>query len=321
MDPENNPSAGEEWLSTLSVLSDRSRVRLLCLLEQQELGVGELSRVLAMPQSTVSRHLKMLFELGLLNKRTEGTASLYRMQELEGDLHDLWQHTSTRLREEGEFKDDAIRLRQVVLERRSEKVSFFGRVGSDWHMIRRELFGTGFTEEALLGLLPGGWTVADLGCGTGDASERLAPVVQRVLAIDREPAMLDAARKRLEAFDNVEFVSAELDDLPIEAGSLDAAVLMLVLHHQQDPQSIVSEVRRVLRPGGRLVIVDMMSHDRRDLVEAMGHVHLGFGRDEVQSLASGGGLELERFRRLHAPLSGRGPDLFSAMLSSPANPA
>ena len=119
----------------------------------------------------------------------------------------------------------------------------------------------------------------------------------------------------------MEFVSAELDDLPIEAGSLDAAVLMLVLHHQQDPQSIVSEVRRVLRPGGRLVIVDMMSHDRRDLVEAMGHVHLGFGRDEVQSLASGGGLELERFRRLHAPLSGRGPDLFSAMLSSPANPA
>ena len=314
MDREHNPSAGEDWLSTLSVLSDRSRVRLLCLLEQQELGVGELARVLAMPQSTVSRHLKMLFELGLLKKRTEGTASLYRMQEVEGDLHDLWQHTSSRLREEGEFKDDAIRLRQVVLERRSEKVSFFGRVGSDWHMIRRELFGTGFTEEALLGLLPGGWTVADLGCGTGDASERLAPVVQRVFAID-------AARKRLEAFDNVEFVSAELDALPIEAGSLDAAVLMLVLHHQQDPQAIVREVRRVLRPGGRLVIVDMMSHDRRDLVEAMGHVHLGFGRDEVQSLASGGGLELKRFRRLHAPLSGRGPDLFSAMLSNPADSA
>ena len=318
MDRENNSSPAEEWLSILSVLSDRSRVRLLCLLEQQELGVGELARVLAMPQSTVSRHLKMLFELELVHKRTEGTASLYRVTPMDGDLQSLWEDTSSRMREEDEFKDDAIRLKQVILARKSDKVSFFGRVGSDWHMIRRELFGLGFTEEALLGLLPGNWSVADLGCGTGDASERLAPVVERVVAIDREPAMLDAARKRLESFANVEFLSAELDDLPLDPDSMDAAVLILVLHHQEDPDAIIREVHRVLKPGGRLMIVDMMSHDRTDLVEAMGHVHLGFGKEEIESMGESGGLELKRFRRLHAPLSGRGPDLFSAMLSKPS---
>ncbi|MAJ47137.1 MAG: hypothetical protein CBC35_07725 [Planctomycetes bacterium TMED75] len=315
MTSENTDSVGSDWLALLSALSDHARVRLLRLLEEQELGVGELARSLAMPQSTVSRHLKLLYELGLLSKRTEGTASLYRMQISDAGLRSLWSNTTDRLGQEGEFRDDEIRLRQVLLERRSDSTSFFGRVGSDWQMIRRELFGFGFTEEALLGLLPGNWVVADLGCGSGDASERLAPVVDQVIAVDREPAMLDAARKRLSGFGNITFMEAGLDELPIESGLLDAAVLMLVLHHQEQPASIITEVQRTLKPGGRLVVVDMISHDRTDLVEAMGHIHLGFSEELLQAWAEQGGLTLRRFRRLHAPLSGRGPDLFAAMLS------
>ena len=182
-------------------------------------------------------------------------------------------------------------------------------------MIRRELFGSGFTEEALLGLLPGNWTVADLGCGSGDASERLAPVVDQVYAIDREPAMLEAARKRLNGCDNVAFLEADLDDLPLEPDTLDAAVLILVLHHQKHPGQIIKEVFRVLKPGGRLVIVDMTSHDRMDLVEAMQHQHLGFSEQDMMEFSTDAGMTLRRYRRLHAPLSGRGPDLFSAMLT------
>ena len=315
MDLHTNESYGEEWLALLSALSDHSRVRLLNLLEEQELGVGELARALAMPQSTVSRHLKMLYELGLLNKRVEGTASMYRMAFSDGALEALWASTSERLRDVGDLKDDQIRLRQVLLERKADNASFFGRVGSDWQMIRRELFGSGFTEEALLGLLPGNWSVADLGCGSGDASERLAPVVDRVIAVDREPAMLEAARKRLQGYDNITFLEASLGALPLDSSSLDAAVMILVLHHQQQPSQIIQEVFRVLKPGGRLVIVDTISHDRTDLVEAMGHVHLGFSEQEVQAFADEASLTLRRYRRLHAPLRGRGPDLFSAMLT------
>ena len=315
MDLHENESYGDEWLSLLSALSDRSRVRLLHLLEKHELGVGELSRSLAMPQSTVSRHLKLLYELGLLNKRSEGTASMYRMAISDEALGSLWSNTSKRLGDEGDLRDDEIRLRQVLLERRSDSPSFFGRVGSDWQLLRRELFGYGFTEEALLGLLPGNWTVADLGCGSGDASERLAPVVDQVIAVDREPAMLEAARKRLDGCENITFLEASLDALPLDPESLNAAVMILVLHHQAQPAQIISEVARVLKPGGRLVVVDMISHDRTDLVEAMGHLHLGFSESEIKSFAEQASLTLRRYRRLLAPLSGRGPDLFSAMLT------
>ena len=117
---ENSEPIGADWLALLSALSDHARVRLLRLLEDQELGVGELARALSMPQSTVSRHLKLLYELGLLNKRSEGTASLYRMRISDAGLRSLWSNTTDRLGREGEFRDDEIRLRQVLLERRSD---------------------------------------------------------------------------------------------------------------------------------------------------------------------------------------------------------
>ncbi len=309
--------SGNDWLARLSVLSDRSRVRIMFVLDQEELGVGEISRTLGMPQSTVSRHLKPLFELGFIAKRSEGTTSLYRIDlKNEADIT-LWNESSTRVSAAEDVRDDLIRLRQVLLERTSDSRSFFGRVGSEWQAIRRELFGFGFTEEALLGLLPTDWVVADLGCGSGDAAERLAPVVSRVLAVDREPAMLEAARNRLSDHANVEFIEAQLDCLPFEGGSLDAAVMMLVLHHQENPQSNVQEVARVLKEGGYLVIVDMVSHDRLDLVEAMQHHHLGFEETTIRQWADLSGLEIRSTRRLHASLNGRGPALFACIMQKP----
>jgi ArsR family transcriptional regulator len=191
-------------------------------------------------------------------------------------------------------------------------------VGSEWQSIRRELFGFGFTEEALLGLLPTDWVVADLGCGSGDAAERLAPVVSRVLAVDREPAMLEAAQQRLSTHSNVEFVEAQLDQLPLGDGAIDAAVMMLVLHHQKNPQANVDEVARVLKDGGYLVIVDMVAHDRLDLVEAMQHHHLGFEETTISGWAERSGLQIRSTRRLHASLNGRGPALFACIMQKPS---
>ncbi len=311
--------SGNEWLARLSALSDRSRVRIMFVLSHEELGVGEISRTLGMPQSTVSRHLKPLFELGFIAKRSEGTTSLYRMDLRDDADTTLWSEISSRVSNAEDVRDDLIRLRQVLLERTSDSRSFFGRVGSEWQAIRRELFGFGFTEEALLGLLPTDWVVADLGCGSGDAAERLAPVVSRVLAVDREPAMLAAAENRLSDHKNVEFIEAELDRLPFDERSLDAAIMMLVLHHQEDPQSNVREVARVLKDGGYLVIVDMVSHDRLDLVEAMQHHHLGFEEATISGWADYSGLVIRSIRRLHASLNGRGPALFACIMQKPAS--
>lgn len=308
-------SFGEDWLARLSALSDRSRIRILRVLEQEELGVGELSNVLAMPQSTVSRHLKPLHELGLVSKRSEGTASLYRMSmQDEADIA-LWRTTSERLGSAEDLADDDARLRTVLRERQAGSHAFFGRIGAEWQSIRRELFGTGFTDDALLSFIPEDWVVADLGCGSGDVAERLASVVAKVYAIDREPAMLTAAKRRLELYENIEFLEASLLDLPIEDNALDAAVLMLVMHHQDDPKAIMAETNRVLKRHGKLMVVDMTEHDRSDFAQEMGHVHLGFNEATVRAWEEATDLSLQRYRRLRPSVDGRGPGLFSALFT------
>ncbi len=306
---------GEDWLARLAAMSDRSRVRIMRVLEQEELGVGELSRVMGMPQSTVSRHLKPLYELNLVSKRSEGTASLYRLNVSQDADMSLWQATISQLGEAEDFKDDASRMRQVLLERRADSRSFFGRVGGEWQSIRRDLFGFGFSDDALLGLLPMDWTVADLGCGTGDAAERLAPVVRTVYAIDREPAMIAAARKRLDGFGNIEYLEADLLNLPLDSKTVDVSVLMLVLHHHDDPAGVIAEAARILVPGGRILLVDMVAHERNEFADEMGHRHLGFTRETVEAWASSCGLKLHGHRRLRPSTQGRGPALFAAILS------
>lgn len=305
----------DEWLQALAQLGDLARVRLLRLVEQAELGVGvgELATAAQLPQSTVSRHLKALQEHGWIVKRLEGTSSYYRLrQELDPDLRSLWRTTRDRVAEGPAFADDAARLAEVLANRRTDSQAFFGRIGGEWHELRRDLFGTGFGAEAMLGLLDPDWIVADLGCGTGDAAERLAPLVREVVAVDREPAMLEALARRLGDRSNIRVVEGDLHALPLEDASLDAAVIMLVLHHLGDPVAVLGEVARVLRPGGRLLVVDMVDHDRDAFQHDMGHVHLGFDEATVRGWASPAGFDHCTWTRLRPDPNGKGPGLFAA---------
>ena len=305
-----------EWLATLAQLGDLARARPLRLVEQAELGVGELAAAAQLPQSTVSRHLKALHEHGWIIKRSEGASSFYRLlpQSLDPDLRRLWENTRDRVASGPGFADDAARLSEVLASRRTDSQAFFGRVGGEWHEMRQELFGTGFGPEAMLGLLDPDWVVADLGCGTGDATERIAPVVREVIAVDREPAMLQACRKRLGSRNNIRFVEAALRSLPLENASLDAAVIMLVLHHLPDPVAVLTEISRVLRPGGRVLVVDMVSHEREEYRHDMGHQHLGFEESIVRGWTATAGFDRSTWRRLRPSPGGRGPGLFAAGL-------
>src|SRR5688572_25746619 len=218
-------------LHRLGTLTDLARLRILRLLDRQELSVGELARALQLPQSTVSRHLKLLHDGGWTAKRSEGTASLYRVAEqtLPEQMRALWQLTREQLGETATFQQDDARLAEVIAERRVDSKSFFGQIGGEWDALRRELFGESFTAEALLSLIHHEWVVADLGCGTGNASEMLAPLVKKVIAVDREPAMLEAARKRLAGASNVDFRQGELTKLPLKNEEVDLALVFLVL--------------------------------------------------------------------------------------------
>lgn len=303
-------------LARLSALNDLGRLRVLRLLEREELSVGELARALQLPQSTVSRHLKLLSDGGWTIRRSEGTASLYRVAEsaLSREARALWSVAREQLRSIPTFQQDDARLAQVLAERRTDSRAFFGRVGGEWDALRRDLFGEAFTADALLSLVEADWVVADLGCGTGNAAEQLAPLVKKVIAVDREPAMLDAARTRLTGFNNVEFRQGDIERLPLKDREVDAAMMFLVLVHLHEPEQALSEARRAIKPGGILLLVDLAPHDHESYRLTMGHRHLGFDEKPLKAWARAAGFARVRYRRLRPDVSSKGPGLFAATL-------
>jgi ArsR family transcriptional regulator len=305
-------------LRWLAALGDLARLRLLRLLEQHELSVGELASILQLPQSTISRHLKLLHEGGWVTRRSEGTASLYRLDasDLAEPAAGLWKLARDQL-EGAAIQEDDRRKASVLAQRPTDARTFFGRLGGEWDELRRSLFGDVFTAESLLGLLGPDLVVADLGCGTGFAVELLAPIARKVIAVDREPSMLDAARKRLEGVGNVEFREGDLLGLPLGDGEVDAAFCLLVTVYLDDPAAAVAEMARVLRPGGMALIVDMVTHDRSSYLQTMGQKHLGFGPEEVRSWARSSGLEEIRYRLLRPDPAAKGPGLFASTLRKP----
>jgi SAM-dependent methyltransferase len=300
-------------------LSEMVRLRILRLLEAHELAVGEVAKVLQLPQSTVSRHLRLLTEGGWLVRRTEGTATLYELilDDLSLEARALWVTVRDQMASSADLDDDDRRLRAVLAERRLDSETFFGQVAGQWDDLRNSLFGEEFTTRALLSLLPRDWVVADLGCGTGNASEILSPYAQRVIAVDNSDAMLEAARKRLEGVTNVTFVTGTLEKLPLESSSVDAAVAVLVMHHIADIAPVLRELSRILRTpggGGVALVVDMCAHDRTEYKRTMGHQHLGFAEDELRGLATHAGFAHVDWWELPSHPDGKGPGLFAAAL-------
>lgn len=309
-------SAQPAITARLAALSDGVRLRMLRLVEAQELSVGEVAAVLQLPQSTVSRHLKTLAEAGWVLRRAEGTASLFRLvpDELTSDSRTLWAAVREQAGTAAELAEDGRRLKGVVAERKTDSQSFFGRHSNDWDHLRTELFGGRFTSVALLSLLRRDWAVADLGCGTGNAAEFLAPYVERVYAVDVSDAMLAAARRRLDGAANVEFVLAGVERTGLPAASIDAAVCVLVLHHLDDPGAALAESRRLMRAtrgGGVALFVDMMAHDREDYRRLMGHKHLGFSREAMEGMLKAAGFAQTTYLELPDEAEAKGPGLFA----------
>lgn len=302
----------------LAALGELVRLRILRILESEELSVGEVAQVVQLPQSTVSRHLKVLADGDWVVRRTVGTATLYRLvlDDLDAEARALWLTVRAQLASEGDLAEDARRLATVIAERSADPAAFFGRVAGEWDQIRNEWFGTRFTPGALLSLLPADWTVADLGCGTGNAAELLAPNVDRVIAIDPSEPMLSAARKRLAPASNVQFRSGSIARTLLADGSVDACVSVLVLHHVESIHQAMIEMRRILRDsraGGVALIIDMLEHDRTEYKHTMGHKHLGFAPKFITKSLKDAGFSRASVRVLPGEPDAKGPGLFAAI--------
>ena len=302
-------------LDQVAVLTEPLRCRILLLIEQQELTVGELCSVLQLPQSTVSRHLKTLGEAGWVVSRKDGTSRFYHLVESgEGStLPQLWDIIRREVEESPAAVQDARRLESTLAARRTKSEAFFASAAGEWDRMRAELFGTHFYAQSLLALLDPRWVVGDLGCGTGQVSELVAPYVERVVAVDASSEMLSAARSRLRQHKSVILKKGVLEKLPIEDDSLDVAALVLVLHHLADPVAALSEARRVLQPGGRLLVVDMYPHEREEYKQQMGHVWLGFSEEKMSKHVAAAGFEPGVFHSLSPEAEAKGPALFTTV--------
>lgn len=303
----------------LAALGEGLRLRLVAALESAELSVGEVARVVQVPQSTVSRHLKALAEAGWVTRRADGPATFYRvsMDDMSPEARDVWHAVRAHAVDAAQLAEDQRRVSAVVAERRTDSVTFFGRLGGEWDAVRSQLFGTRFTAEALLGLVPRNWTVADIGCGTGNAAELLASRVADVIAVDQSETMLAAARRRVHGMHNVRFEAGTVESLPLNDASVDAVISVLVLHHVAEPGRALAEMRRVLRTfrgGGVALVVDMQRHTREEFRRTMGHLHQGFDRATMSTLASDAGLSLTRYIELAPEPESMGPGLFAARL-------
>ena len=306
-------------LDSLAALADPVRGRLLVALERHELAVGELATVLQLPQSTVSRHLKTLVDAGWVAARADGPSRRYRFApDAPGETRTLWKAVRGPLAQLPSAATDQSRLRAVLAERRAATRAFYSGAAQAWDRLRVELFGARADLMALLALLDDRMTVGDLGCGTGAVADALAPFVRRVVAVDHSREMLDVARRRLDGRDNVELREGDLEALPVVDGELDAALLVLTLHHVPDPDAVFAEAARALRPGGRLVVIDMAPHDREGYRAEMGHVWLGFGDVQLAGWFQAAGFGPSRYTLLPADPAARGPALFVAAATSGA---
>lgn len=309
-------------LDRLSVLADPTRSRILLLLDRHELTVGELCTIMQLPQSTVSRHLKLLADDAWLVARGDGTSRFYKMvaSRLDAQTKALWHVVRAQMSSSPGATQDARRATGVLAKRRDRALIFFRDSAETWDKMRADMIGARTDLLALLDLLDEQWVVGDLGCGAGHITDALAPCVAKVIAVDESGPMLGVAKQRLEEHANVDLRVGTIEALPIEDGTLDAAVLFLVAHFITDPSKVMHEVRRVLKPGGRLLIVDLMSHDRVDYVVQLGHVWQGFDGEQVKEWLANAGFTSCRYRPLPADPDAKGPTLFVASARRPSAP-
>ncbi|MBI4803632.1 MAG: metalloregulator ArsR/SmtB family transcription factor [Desulfovibrio sp.] len=273
-------------LSAFKALADETRLRLIRLLVRFELNVGEIVGVLGMGQSRISRHLRILVESGLLKARRDGLWVFYSAEK-----SGLLSAIEPYIENCGPEKDMAL-AREALDARNSETRRFFNSIAPDWQAMRREVLGDLDLDSLILERLPRCGTMADLGCGPGELLLALASKADRLIGVDASPAMLDLARRKV-ALHDASLRVGELEHLPLADAEAQAAVLSLTLHHLSDPVAALKEARRVVAPGGTLVVVDYLKHASELMRERFGDRWLGFDPDEISAWLDQTGLILD----------------------------
>ena len=281
-----------QTLDLFKALSDEIRLRILRVVSSSELSVAEMVSVLGLPQSTVSRHLKPLRDAELVEARRDGTSVYYR----KGPAFDdgaLAEFMASRLAELPFAAEDHASMRRVMEGRRERSRAFFDRIAGSYGTLTQP--GGGW-QALSAGLAAGfaGQRVADLGAGQGELTLMVAPFAREVIAVDQSRAMLDALQAgaaQAGLSERVSVAEGDLESLPLEASSVDAAFLSQALHHAAHPEGAIREAARILRPGGRLIVLDLVRHEEEWVREQWADLWLGFEPDDVAAWMRQAGLK------------------------------
>lgn len=293
-----------KMLDIFRALADPTRLRMVQLLRTMELSVGELAQVLAQSQPRVSRHIKILCDAGVAERRKEGswvfigpgpkdvTAPLF-------ESIDRWFDT---LGEDHWAVADAARLAAVRADRAAAAERYFAAHAELWDSLRSLHVAESEVEAAVKDILGSGplGTLVDIGTGTGRIIELLAGAAGHAIGIDRSPEMLRVARGKLTAAaaDGWELRQGDIMAIPLEDGAGDTVVLHQVLHYLPAPEPAIAEVARLVKPGGRLLIVDFAPHSHEELRTQDAHARLGFSDDQIAQWYASAGLHLAGVREL-----------------------
>ena len=280
-------------LKSLRLLADPSRVRMVLLLEREELSVAELQEILAMGQSTISTHLAQLKQAGIVEDRRTGKNILYRLKAFgngtQRQVLDVLRHAVKEIPEAGEDRD-ALRL---ALRRRQDKVkSYFDELAGKFG--RQYVPGRSWQglAETFLMLMPP-LVIADLGAGEGTVSQLLARRAKKVIAVDNSEKMVEfgSALARAHGVNNLEYRLGDLEDLPAKKGEADVAFFSQSLHHAQHPPRALAEAFRIVKPGGRVIILDLLKHHFEEARALYADVWLGFSEVELRRMLSDAGFQ------------------------------
>lgn len=281
-----------DFVRTLKALADPLRLRVLAAVCEEELTVGEVQEVVESVQSSVSRNLAILREAGFVHDRKEGTSVYFSVRRnMPEAARDLFNSLQSRLAAMPEIKRDRARLDECRRRRLKRSKSYFESVAGDWEHIRKSYFDDRVTSLAIEKLLPRNLTLADIGCGTGSLTLELARFARKVIGVDLSHEMLRRARvvAKERELHNVEFHRGDALHLPLETHSVDAAFCVMVLHFLADPQRAIGELCRITRPGGSVIVVDLVEHKQDWMREQMAHQWLGFERASIENWLNGAG--------------------------------
>jgi ArsR family transcriptional regulator len=256
-----------------------------------EFTVQELTRIMSMGQSRISRHLKILSEAGVLTVKRQGTWSYYRVDGVSRFFAAIRPAFERELELLPERSDDLVAVALVLEERRRRSQEFFDRHARQWDDLARTLLPLPEYRQLLLEQVPPGGSVLEIGIGTGGLLTELAGRCARVIGVDHSPAMLDEARRRLSdaGVSGVDLRLGEMSHLPLPDASTGCVVANMVLHHAADPAAVLLEVRRVLNPGGTLLLADLTRHEREAAREQLADQWLGFEEVELTAWLKGAG--------------------------------